>query len=79
MIFIKAVLWSFPCASVMLKYSGPAVMWLLGSRETCSPGCYCFYTGVWASEFGMIIILGADTWNCLWLVGVLFLGFCCLL
>lgn len=33
-----------------------------------------FYIGIWASEFGEIIILGAGIWSCIcWWV----FGFCC--
>ena len=50
-------------------------------RTPCSLlNAYCpgFYNaGFKASGFGRILILDADIWSCLCLVGVLFLGFCC--
>lgn len=60
-IIIQTVLRSFPCASGMLAYLGPAVVGLLDfCREILSWQLLGFYASIYASVFGEIIVLVAD-------------------
>ena len=45
--------------------------------ETCFPGCCLLYSyvGLLTSGFEVTIVLGADFWICVCLVGVLLLDF----
>lgn len=53
------------CASAILHFSGPTVIRLFGSSGAILSWlllitikcCYCFYAGIWASGFGIIVVI----------------------
>lgn len=72
----KAYCQVIDCALGIFHFSASMLLFFWALMETYCP-CYqlCFYTGILASRFAMIVNLGIDIWFCLCRLGVSLVGF----